>query len=572
MRRLEGKKIVIYGDERYVRDFLYVFDYLEIAYIVNDKESEFAKGWDIIQKEKKENIFIIICKYDEIHAIAYLEKNGFQRNRNYALAVSFFYCLDFPIRKISEEKNVYVWGTGNKAHTFFHEFVESHPEVNIAGCIDSNIEKVGKTWFRRPVYSKESIDDLRKAFYIIATTDYYTEIHDFLVAHGKRENIDFIHYTLINHWASWMMRETVYDIPRLDYICPKPFCDVELFSEGRIGVCVGIPGNPIWAGQTAYCSFYDVWHSNVMKILRLSIINGTYSFCNRKKCNILAESSMQEIDVNELHYQFHRKKCVMDKILEKPAYPRNTVFRVENYMKKAREYPYTVMCGYDKTCNLQCPSCRKEIYSASGRERDRMLYYTERMKKELFENVDRIKVSGSGEVFASNVCKSILYDTELAKKVRKIGILSNGTLFYKETADRLIGIYDEVKVFISMDGCQKETAEKLRAGTDFMRWKENMEYLGELRRKGKISFLAFNFVVQRANFREMPGFAEMCLGFHSDAVKFSRIFNWGNYSEEEFQRISMFNEEDEMLEELQDVIKNPILQRPEIYLFSWINW
>ena len=62
MQRLEGKKIVLYGDERYVRDFLYVFDFLEIAYIIDDEESEFAKSRDIIKEEKKENIFISIMQ------------------------------------------------------------------------------------------------------------------------------------------------------------------------------------------------------------------------------------------------------------------------------------------------------------------------------------------------------------------------------------------------------------------------------------------------------------------------------------------------------------------------------
>lgn len=564
MKRLEGKKIVLYGDERYVRDFIYVFDFLAIEYIIDDEKKESIESWD--------NLFVIICKYDELTAIDYLENKGLRRNVDYASAASFFYCLDFPIREIAEEKNVYVWGTGDKSHTFFHEFVEKYPEVNIVGCIDSNLEKAGKTWFRRPVYSKECIDELKDAFFIIATTDYYTEIQDFLINHGKIKNKDFIHYSDINHWASWMMRETVYDIPKLDYMCPKPFSEVELFPEGRISACVGIPGNPMWAGQTYYSEFYDIWHSNVMKILRLSVINGTYTFCNRKKCNILANSEFQEIDINELHYHFHRKKSVMDKISKKSVFVHNTVFHADNYKKKTREYPKTVMCGYDRTCNLHCPSCRKEIYIANGKEKEQLLSYTERMKKELFGNVECIKVSGSGEVFASDVCKSILYDTELVKKVRKIGILSNGTLFNKERADRLLELYDEIKVFISMDGSQKETAEKLRAGADFARWKENMEYLGYLRRKEKLSFFAFNFVVQRENFREMPEFAKMCLGFHADAIKFSKIFNWGNSSADEFQEISMFNEDDEMLEELQEVIRNPIFQRPEIHLFSWIDW
>ncbi|MGN0156767.1 MAG: radical SAM protein, partial [Lachnospiraceae bacterium] len=469
-------------------------------------------------------------------------------------------------------RNVYVWGTGNKAHTFFHEFIEKNPKVRIAGCIDSNQDNAGKNFFRRRVYTPEMIDTEGNAFYIIATTDYYGEIRDYLVRHGKKENIDFVHYLAINHYASWMMRETVFDIPRLDYVCPKPFHDVELIEEGRIMSCVGIPGNPVWTVPTYYSNFYDVWHSNAMKVLRLSVVNGTYTFCNKKKCDILDDCGRQEIDVNELHYHLHRSKQQIKLISEKSALPQNTIFHVSSYDIKPGEYPDVVMCGYDKTCNLHCPSCRESVYVAQGKEKEKLLNYTNRMKKELFEKVKYIKVSGTGEAFASDVCKDIIFDKRISEKVKRVGILSNGTLFTKEKVDRLLQMYDEVKVFISMDGAEKETAEKLRAGVNFENWKKNMEYIGEMRKNGDIKFLAFNFVVQRDNYKEMPDFVRMCQGFHADEIKFSRLFNWGKFTQEEYNKISMFSENDEMLDELKEVVKDPIFSKPEVQLFRWVNW
>ena len=123
-----------------------------------------------------------------------------------------------------------------------------------------------------------------------------------------------------------------------------------------------------------------------------------------------------------------------------------------------------------------------------------------------------------------------------------------------------------------MDGCTSETAQKLRAGADFERWKDNMRYLAKQREAGKIDFFAFNFVVQRDNYLEMPGYVKMCLGFHADEIKFSKIFNWGNYTAEEFDRVSMFDANDRMREELAEVVKDEIFGRKEVRLFKWIDW
>ncbi|MCI9143237.1 MAG: hypothetical protein HFH87_11555, partial [Lachnospiraceae bacterium] len=95
---------------------------------------------------------------------------------------------------------------------------------------------------------------------------------------------------------------------------------------------------------------------------------------------------------------------------------------------------------------------------------------------------------------------------------------------------------------------------------------------GQKRQEGKIDFLAFNFVVQRDNYLEMPGFVRMCLDFHADEIKFSRIFNWGGEPEEVFERISMFDTNGDMKSELAGLVENEIFKRPEVRLFKWVNW
>jgi hypothetical protein len=123
-----------------------------------------------------------------------------------------------------------------------------------------------------------------------------------------------------------------------------------------------------------------------------------------------------------------------------------------------------------------------------------------------------------------------------------------------------------------MDGATKRTAEKLRAGVDFEQWKKNMEYIGQKKREGRITNLAFNFVVQRDNYFEMPEYIKMIKTYNADQIKFSPVTNWGNWSKSEFCNVSMLDENGEMKPELQKIVNDDIFKDDSIHLFTWVDW
>lgn len=568
----DNRKIVIYGSGRYPKDFLYVFDKIQVSYYVDDKAGDTVEQYHVLEKEKKSEVFVIICKYDEKAARTNLEQMGFQRGTNYVSASELFQELDFPIKAISKKREIYVWGTGDISHRFFEEFVIKNPDVEILGCIDSDLGKRGKTFFRRPIYMPDDILKKDNVFFIIASNLYYSEIKKNLLQYGKREGEDFVSSCVIHQKASWMMRETIYDVPRLDYVCPKAFRDVAVMPEGRLSVCAGVRDVENY-NVPLYCSdFSQAWHSNIMKILRLSMINGTYSFCDAKKCDLKQGCGRQILDTDECHYSMHYSKEQLALISQEDALSKDHVFHEENYSIREKEYPDVAMVSFDRTCNLHCPSCREKVYAAGKRKKEELLEFTDKLEKQLLPYVNRIKVAGDGEAFASEIYRNIIFNSQRSKKIHEIGILSNGTLLTPSQFDKVSELYSSIKIFISMDGCTSETAQKLRAGADFERWKDNMRYLAKQREAGKIDFFAFNFVVQRDNYLEMPGYVKMCLGFHADEIKFSKIFNWGNYTAEEFDRVSMFDANDRMREELAEVVKDEIFGRKEVRLFKWIDW
>ena len=108
---------------------------------------------------------------------------------------------------------------------------------------------------------------------------------------------------------------------------------------------------------------------------------------------------------------------------------------------------------------------------------------------------------------------------------------------------------------------QKRPTKKSAGGGQFVRLQENMAYAAELRKRGELSYLRFNFVVQRENYREMIPFVEWGERLGIDECFFTKILNWGTYTRDEFKEISMMQEDGLTPKpELQAVLDDPVLQ------------
>lgn len=70
--------------------------------------------------------------------------------------------------------------------------------------------------------------------------------------------------------------------------------------------------------------------------------------------------------------------------------------------------PGTFRLSYDPTCNLWCPTCRKEKIVARNAERDRLLRLTDEVVLPLLKHGRDCMMNGYGDVFASKACRRIL--------------------------------------------------------------------------------------------------------------------------------------------------------------------
>ena len=228
--------------------------------------------------------------------------------------------------------------------------------------------------------------------------------------------------------------------------------------------------------------------------------------------------------------------------------------------KKIGEAPEVVALGYDPSCNLACSTCRKELHFAKGEELETIHKITERVKKDYLPKCRFLILAGNGEVFASPAYREVYESDEC--RPQYIRLLSNGMLFnqtnWEHFAKRQIS---KVMLTVSVDAARKETYESIRRKGNFDVLKKNMKFASKLRKNGELSYFRMNFVVQRENYREMIPFVKWGQELGVDEVFFTKILNWGTYSQEEFEQISMMERDGITPKpELKEILEHPVMR------------
>jgi hypothetical protein len=232
--------------------------------------------------------------------------------------------------------------------------------------------------------------------------------------------------------------------------------------DGRVFMCC-----PRYSGLRAIGSVFKskpeaIWNSRMARRIRRGILDASFSHCSHRECPEFVGRSLERRADAE-------RDPEMGPLIRAgaPALARG---------------PATVKLCHDESCNLSCPSCRKETIVA-GRARQAKL--------------DRM------------LNAFILQATAERLPAMKIGLHTNGVLFdARAWADcRLEGRVDQVEV--SIDAADPLTYALVRRGGDFARLLRNLAFLGEQWRQGKMRYLILSFVVQGANFREMPAFVDL---------------------------------------------------------------
>ena len=193
---------------------------------------------------------------------------------------------------------------------------------------------------------------------------------------------------------------------------------------------------------------------------------------------------------------------------------------------------YTVYINIDPSCNLACPSCRKDaIMYSSGPEYNTRVAMADHLVKllENFQGRTRIVMSGNGDPLASAVMRPLIHRFQ-PRPDQRIRLFTNGLLLEKQLASS--GIFQHIDQYlISVDAGSQAVYEDVRRPGRFDVLLRNFEWLYQQGRTATV-----NFVVQQANWHDIENFILLCQRFKFRA-NITKLEDWGTWEAFEDQDV-----------------------------------
>jgi molybdenum cofactor biosynthesis enzyme MoaA len=263
---------------------------------------------------------------------------------------------------------------------------------------------------------------------------------------------------------------------------PYKYLTIDLNSNCLICNCDG--WLPIPVGKVRdFASLDDVWNSPIAKLLQKDIDDKKFTWCATDHCGIK-----------------HR-----DIIANK----------------------YTLLLNIDESCNLHCPSCRRDqIMLTAGNELDDKRLDLDRILVwlEQFPHPIHIVMSGNGDPLASNIIRP-LFSSYTPQPLQTFKLFTNGLLIKKQLLNSKL-LPNVTEYSISVDAGSAEVYENVRRGGRWTILLENFDFLSELKKNHLVSL---NFAIQKSNYKDLPNFLDVCKQY-SFTANVHQLDDWGTWN------------------------------------------
>lgn len=330
--------------------------------------------------------------------------------------------------------------------------------------------------------------------------------------------------------------------------CYHPFNTITVDKYGDVYLCICQAWLPISVGKIwEFNNFEEIVTSQKALEIQASIIDGSYRYCDNNNCSILQENTLS----NRVDHRYHTVNWI-------------------NF-------------AIDDSCNLTCPSCRKEFkFTGEGAEFDLKIKTVNHLIK-LIENHShylKFTLSGDGDPFASLVYRHFLtnlnlnkfpkfnedgkiYATPITKNKQlleikqklaehdtyghtikaeinktkletqrkiEIELITNGVLL-KDYWHKINKVHKNIiRTKISFDAGSESVYSITRRGANWNKLLENVEFLVKWKQKNYSNMIiTANFVVQTINYTDMPAFVQICERLSVDEINFQKITDWGTF-------------------------------------------
>jgi len=294
-------------------------------------------------------------------------------------------------------------------------------------------------------------------------------------------------------------------------ICTRPFEWFEVHPDGSTFLCC-----PSWlrrpVGNLLQQAIEEIWNGQVAREIRKSVLNGSFHNCSAKRCPHL---------VNKITPVRRGALLTDDKL-------RCTL---NGFTGRAPYLPRQLNLCFDHSCNLSCPSCRKEIQTAKGDDLAQVEQIAAIIEAELLPHATSVTLSGFGDPFGSPTYLKLLHRLNRNEYplLEQIRLHTNGQLLNEQMWQRMPELQPLVReVEISLDAASAQTYQINRPGGSFDQLLKNLKFLST-----KDIRLTLSMVVQENNWREIPQLIELAHRF-SAHIYLSQLVNWGTFTKEEF--------------------------------------
>jgi molybdenum cofactor biosynthesis enzyme MoaA len=306
---------------------------------------------------------------------------------------------------------------------------------------------------------------------------------------------------------------------RKHYICKVPFEYMEVHHMGVYSCC------PAWL-PTKLSDIKDVstvWESDTLKEVQNSILDGSYSHCVEELCPVLSE------------------------LVNQGTVDKGFFITKDEFSKNDYSNPKIINYSFDRSCNLSCPSCRKESIMANSEEISEIDSTIKEIETTYGGKLKGLYLSGTADPFASKSFRKLLtqFDRTKYPNVNDIHLHTNAILLNQDMWNKMSKIHSMIRIIeISIDAATKETYEVVRRGGNWDTLIENLKFIATL----PIGEKRISMIVQDTNFMEMELFYNLMSEIFNNKARiyFKRIDNWGTFTEEEFKEKEVFREDHPM--------------------------
>jgi hypothetical protein len=269
--------------------------------------------------------------------------------------------------------------------------------------------------------------------------------------------------------------------------CNRPWktVTIDMFTNCILCVCDG--WLPKSVGEiTNFDRLEDIWRNQTAYTIQEDIKNKKFTWCAVEHCGIKYSSNL--------------------------------------------ESTYQLVFGIDDSCNLKCPSCRRDMRMyKSGPLFDKKANAVKHTIKLLnnFEMPIHITLATSGDPLASHIYRPFLY-SYIPKVTQTFTLFTNGLLIKKQLdKTALLNRITEFK--ISIDAASEKTYEAVRLGG---KWNLLIENLNFLKEKKLNNLITLQFIVQQRNYRDIKNFENLCEYYECCGI-ITQLDDWGTWINED---------------------------------------